>query len=41
VEDLSQLPSQEQLDAFPELSRDQIDTLLKVPHWFITWTQWQ
>jgi len=32
VEDLSQLPSQEQLDAFPELSRDQIDTLLKDSH---------
>ena len=31
VEDLSRLPSQEQLGAFPELSRDQIDTLLKVP----------
>ena len=33
VEDLTRLSSQERLHAFPELSRDQIDTLLKVhPH---------
>ena len=32
VEDLTKLSSHERLHAFPELSRDQIDTLLKVPH---------
>ena len=31
VEDLTRLSSHERLHAFPELSRDQIDTLLKVP----------
>ena len=32
VEDLTKLSSQERFNAFPELSRDQIDTLLKVYH---------